>query len=152
MLAGAAADKAAMSGERNAQLVRCLLDAWNDQRDPGFDAYHPDAEWDFSNWNFHAEGSWEGEEEQMEFLANFLREWDQTHVDIEDVVATPGGQVVALVRFSARSRATGAWQSEPGAFLFLFRDGMIARLSLYRDREEALRVLRSALEPDAISG
>ena len=61
--------------EGNVELVRALIDRWNERGEAALDAYHDDVEWDFSGWDFEVEGTWRG----MEGIESVLEGLFHTH-------------------------------------------------------------------------
>lgn len=127
-----------MSSE-NVELVRSLIDAWNDRGEPLLEAYHDDAEWDFRGWGFELRGTFHGPEGLFKLLDAVRAEWVKVRVDAEQYVEK-GDKVAFLGHFYARRR-NGLEVSDTGTCVFTLREGKVSRFGLYRDRDEALAVL-----------
>jgi ketosteroid isomerase-like protein len=120
------------------EVVRSLIEAWNERGDPSFDLYHQDAEWDFSGWGFEPHGSLRGIDRIATLMDAVRSDWER--VRVEPVQLREAGDRVGLYgRFYARRRGgSGLEMSDAGTCLFTFREGKIARFALVRDRGEAL--------------
>jgi ketosteroid isomerase-like protein len=128
-----------MAGE-NVELVRSLLRAWNERRDPCFDAYHEDAEWDFSGWDFAVKGTWRGVGAMEDLIDALSDGWEELRVEPDEFI--DGGDKVAFVgRFFARRRDSGLEVSDSGTCVFTMRAGKVAAFQLFRDRARALSAI-----------
>jgi ketosteroid isomerase-like protein len=76
---------------------------------------------------------------------DWLRAWDDFHVDGEEFREIDGERVLVLIRYGGRGSPSGM-QVTPmeAACLFHVRDGKVVKLVLHRDRERALADLGSA--------
>src|SRR5439155_12831315 len=63
--------------EGNVELVRALIDRWNERGEAALDAYHDDVEWDFSGWDFEVEGTWRGMEGIESVLEGLRERWEE---------------------------------------------------------------------------
>jgi ketosteroid isomerase-like protein len=123
--------------EKNVEIVRSLIDAWN-RRDAGVDAYHEDAEWDFSRSRFgEIRHSWKGADGMREVFASVLSAWSELRVEPEQVLGA-GDQVVVLARHYGRRPSSGLEISDGGAYVIAMRDGKVAKFTFYPDKDEAL--------------
>src|SRR5688572_30750594 len=85
----------------NVAVVRSLIEAWN-RRDPGADAYHEDAEWDFSRSRFgEIRHSWKGVDGMRTVFAKVLDSWSELRVEPERIVPA-GDEVVVIARHCGR--------------------------------------------------
>ena len=130
--------------EQNVEIVRSLIDAWN-RRDAGVDAYHEDAEWDFSRSRFgEIRHSWKGVEGMREVFATVLSAWSELRVEPERILAA-GDEVVVLARHYGR-RSGGLEISDGGAYAITMRDGKVAKFTFYPDKDEALEAVGLSLD------
>lgn len=67
---------------------------------------------------------------------DWLAAWDGFRIEVEELVEE-GDAVLALVRFGGRGKVSGIEvDGLPGADVFCFRAGRVARLEHYHSREE----------------
>jgi ketosteroid isomerase-like protein len=85
-----------------------------------------------------AEGVFLGPEGFVRGLQVLTDTWDDFHVLPEELIDPGGDQIVVFARLRGRAHASGIPLDEPVAHIFTFRDGQIARLQVYEDRDEAL--------------
>jgi ketosteroid isomerase-like protein len=119
------------------ELVRSLIQGWNQAADPRLDLYTDDAEFDFDGWGFAVSGSFTG----VEHLSAALREIQQTweEIKLEPVEFTEAGDcVVVEALFYLRQRGSGLQVSDSASLVYSLVDGRIARLEIHRDHELAL--------------
>ena len=74
----------------------------------------------------------------------FLSAWDDLTIDNDGVFAGEDGRHVLLLRLTGRGRGSGMQVAAEGANVVLLRDGRIARLEMFWDREAALRAAGAA--------
>jgi ketosteroid isomerase-like protein len=136
--------------ERNVEVVRSLIDAWN-RREAGIDAYHADAEWDFTRSRFgEIRHSWKGVEGMREVFASVLSMWSELRVEAERIVAN-GDDVLVLARHYGRRPSSGLEISDTGSYLITMRDGKVAKFVFYPEKDEALEALGLGAEGEAVS-
>ncbi len=70
---------------------------------------------------------------------DFLGAWEDFRVQAERVVAGAPGMYVMLLRLKGRGRTSGVAIDAEVANLVTVRDGQIARLEMFWDRDAALR-------------
>jgi ketosteroid isomerase-like protein len=135
--------------EHNVELVRSLIDAWN-RRDAGIDAYHDDAEWDFTRSRFgEIRHSWKGVDGMREVFASVLAAWSELRIEAERIVAN-GDDVVVLARHYGRRPSSGLEISDGGAYLITMRDGKVARFVFYPEKHEALEAVGLASDGEVL--
>jgi len=132
--------------EGNVELVRALIDRWNERGEAALDAYHDDVEWDFTGWDFEVEGTWRGMEGLESVLEGLRERWEEVRVEPEQLIDRDD-KVGFFGRFFARRRYSGLEVSDSGTCVFTLRDGKISAFSLYRAREDALNALGLAEWP-----
>ena len=67
--------------------------------------------------------------------------WDEFEAVPEELFDPGGDEILVFARLRGRAHASGIPLDEPVAHLFTFRDGKIARLKVYEDRDEALKAV-----------
>jgi len=70
---------------------------------------------------------------------DFLSAWDDFHVETERVVPGDAGVYALLIRLVARGKGSGVQTDAEVANVIRMRDGRIARLEMFWDRDAALR-------------
>jgi ketosteroid isomerase-like protein len=102
------------------------------------EAVHPDFVWDISTYRGAiVPGTHVGVEETNEWLAEWLEGFDDWSVEIEEAIDA-GDLVVTIVRQRGKAKHGGPPVEMRLAQVWTFRDGLIARMNMYADREEAL--------------
>jgi ketosteroid isomerase-like protein len=76
----------------------------------------------------------------------FLSAWEDLRVEAEDYHELDDQRVLALIHFTGRGKTSGLGVAGKGAALFQVRDGKVARVVTYFDRERALADLGLAAE------
>jgi ketosteroid isomerase-like protein len=75
-------------------------------------------------------------------MRDWLSAWERPlTVEAEEYIES-GDRILALVRWRGRGKGSGAEMEASGAHIWTFREGLIVRCAVYRDRDEA----RAALE------
>lgn len=76
----------------------------------------------------------------LEGWRRWLAEWDEVTVTATDTfIRTEDGEVIVPTRIRGRGKTSGAPLDEPAANTWRFRDGKAVRLTLYANRDTALR-------------
>jgi ketosteroid isomerase-like protein len=121
----------------NVEIVRSLIDAWN-RREPGLDAYHDDAEWDFTRSRFgEIRHRWTGVDGMREVFGKVLAAWAELRVEPEQILDA-GDEVVVVARHIGRRPDSGLEISDGGAYVIAMRDGKVSKFTFYPDKDEAL--------------
>jgi ketosteroid isomerase-like protein len=99
-----------------------------------FSYVHPEIEWRtvFLGETFH------GHEECVRVWHDFLRWADDYRVTLEEIEDFGGGQVFVVITIGGRSKNSDARMGTRFYSVATVRDGQVARLAEYTDREEAL--------------
>ena len=74
-------------------------------------------------------------------LAGWLSAWERPLVIEVDELIPRGDRILAMVRWRGRGKGSGVKMEAGGAHLWTFRDGLVVRFDVYRDREEARAAL-----------
>ncbi len=130
----------------NVEIVRRVLDAAN-RRDTTstLDLYHPALVWD------HTRGPvrelmgggqvYHGHEGLRRWFQEVYEAWDDLEARIVEMIDM-GDQVIAVIDYRARGRASGAHVEMSGlAGLWTIREGKVVRAAFFRTREEALEAM-----------
>ena len=76
-------------------------------------------------------------------LAGWLSAWEHPLRIEADQFIESGDRILALVRWKGRGKESGVGMEADGAHLWTFRDGLVVRFEVYRDRDEAQAALGS---------
>jgi ketosteroid isomerase-like protein len=101
--------------------------------------FAPDFVWDMSTFRDWPERqTYEGVDGARQFLADWIGAWEDWELEVEQLVDA-GDQVVAVLRQSGRSKATGLPIDMRFAQLWTLENGVQTRMRMYAEPEEALR-------------
>ena len=126
----------------NVELVRSILAEWERADFRSVSWAHPDIEYVVIGGP--EPGAWRGLAEMAASVRDFMRAWESYGIEAEDVRALDDDRVLALVRLHGRGKGSGLDISETGANgaqVWQVRDGQVAALRLYWDRNQALAEL-----------
>jgi ketosteroid isomerase-like protein len=101
--------------------------------------FPPDFIWDMSNfrgWPDQAE--YRGPQGFNEFITNWLEAWDDWEQEVEDLIDTPGDEVVAVEQQRGIPKSGGPPVTMRFANVWTIRDGSAVRVRCYADVAEAL--------------
>jgi ketosteroid isomerase-like protein len=99
---------------------------------------HPDFVWDTTTFRGElAGGNYVGVDEINEWLADWRGSFEDWSLDIEEIFDA-GDQAVTIVRQHGKPKHGGPEVEMRLAQVWTFRDGLLARMEMYADREEAL--------------
>jgi ketosteroid isomerase-like protein len=103
------------------------------------EAVLPDFVWDMTTFRgaIFLGGTYEGVDGANEFLAEWLENFEQWVLDVEEVFDA-GDRVVVIARQQGKPKRGGPEVEMRFAQVWTFREGLIARMEMYADREEAL--------------
>jgi uncharacterized protein len=121
----------------NAQLVRQGYAALAGDVDGFIAMLHPDAEWHWPR-GVVDKTVFRGKEEIRRGVEEWGEPWEDFRMEPVDFLER-GEDVLAVVRYSARGRASGMDVDEHVAHLWEFRDGLAVRLRMFGDIEKAKR-------------
>jgi ketosteroid isomerase-like protein len=82
-------------------------------------------------------GTFVGVEEINRWIAEWLESFDNWSIEIEETLDA-GDLVVTIVRQRGKAKHGGPPVEQRLAQVWTFRDGLIARMNMYADRDEAL--------------
>jgi ketosteroid isomerase-like protein len=100
---------------------------------------HPDFVWDMTTFRgaIFLGGTYEGVDGANEWLAEWLGSFESWSLDVEEIFDA-GDQVVAITRQQAKPKHGGPEVEMRIAQVWTFRDGLMARMEMYAERNEAL--------------
>jgi ketosteroid isomerase-like protein len=98
---------------------------------------HPDAEWHWPPGGADA-GVYRGAAEIRRGMALWDEPWADFRMEPEELLEREDA-VLAIVRYRARGRASGAPVEYPVAHLWEFREGVVVRMRMFGDAEKAKR-------------
>jgi uncharacterized protein len=102
-----------------------------------FDQMHPEIVWEDSP-RMPDSRSYSGIENVRRYLESFARHWDELRWEPEAVVEADD-VVLAFVRLVAKGKASGATVDAEIAHVYNLREGLVAHVRTYFDRDEARR-------------
>jgi ketosteroid isomerase-like protein len=124
--------------QENVEVVRQVLDQWNDTGELPWELLDPDFEYviDPPAW---LAGTYRGHAEVSDLIRRVAEVFDEFRFEVDDLVPA-GDRVVSLGGIRVRGALSGAGAVQAGgAGLHELRDGRIVRIRIYFDREQALR-------------
>ena len=134
----------------NLDLVRSIFAAW--ERGDFRRSDWADPEIEFVIARGPAPGHWTGMTAMAEAWRGFLSAWDSWGVEADEYRELDDERVLVLSHYAGRGKTSGLDLGQIGALgasLFRVRDGKVARLAVYWDRDRALADLGLAPEGDA---
>jgi ketosteroid isomerase-like protein len=132
----------------NVELVRSIFSAWERGDFSSVEWAHPEIEWVIPDGLSPAR--WSGLAGLVEGERDFLRGWQNYHLEVDEYRELDDDRVLVLVHSSGRGRASGLELAEigerGGAAWVQVRDGKVTKLVTYYDRERAFADLGLAPE------
>jgi hypothetical protein len=124
------------------EKLEALYEDWAQGDYSRADIFDPAVELDSSGMGERIRAS--GIEEFIAAMGQWLSAWGRPlTIEAEELIGS-GDRILALVRWRGRGKGSGIEVEAGGAHLWWFRDGLVIRLKVYRDRDEA----RAALEAE----
>ena len=71
----------------------------------------------------------------------WLGTWEDYRQELEEIIDTPGDEVIVLVREFGRGKGSGIEVERPIAAMWTLRDRKAVRIRFYPDRDAALEAL-----------
>ena len=87
-------------------------------------------------------GEYTGSEQIRESWRGWLQSWDGFQVEATEVIPGPEGRYLVMQVFRGKGKASGVESTGQTAVVAAMRDGKIARLEGFWDRDAAIRALR----------
>ena len=126
--------------QENVETLRAAYEAFSRR---GWDALtriaHPDFELKVPD-RFPVAGTYRGPEEARRFFAEFLEPFDEVIVEPERFFEQ-GNRIVVFLLLRHRPKASSAVADIRIGHLWTMRDGKVARLEIFPEREEALEAV-----------
>ena len=124
--------------QENVEVVRVFMEHTNRTGgEPLWELLDPDIEWIIDPTGLLA-GTYRGHEGVREFFERLRESFDETHVEIDELIDA-GGSVVLLCRIRNRGRSSGMTVEQPTGWVSEVRDGRIVRSRVYFRPAEALQ-------------
>lgn len=123
----------------NLDLVRSVLADWERADFRSVSWAHPEIEYVVTGGP--EPGKWDGLGAMMASVRDFMSAWDNYGISAERFYELDAERVLVLVRLSGRGKVSGleiADTGAEGAEVWHIRDGAVARLHMYWDRDRAL--------------
>ena len=142
-----------MSSSANVKLVRSLYADWERGDYSSSEWAHPEIEWVVADGP--DPGTWIGVTGMADGFRSSMGVWKDVRAEVEEYRELDGERVLVLEWRRARGKASGLELSKmrsEGAVLFHLRDGKVARLVFYWDRDGAfadLGLAPGSASPDA---
>ena len=126
--------------QENVEIVRALNEAINrGEMDAWFKHFAPDCEVDVSRAIGPWRGTYHGLDQARQSFEEFLEPWESFRIELdelidagEEVVASGVGYFRGRDGIEVRTRTASVWT---------IRDGAIARMCFYQERQEALEAV-----------
>jgi ketosteroid isomerase-like protein len=140
MLGGRIGDDYSDMGQ-NADIVQRGFEHFASTGDVLAEIMAPEFVWDMSHFTgWPEQQTYDGVEGAQTFLRDWTGAWDHWRIEVEEMRET-GDQVLAILRQSGQSKATGMPLEMTFAQVFTVRDGRQARMEMYSEVEEAKRAV-----------
>jgi uncharacterized protein len=132
--------------EDNLEIVRAAYEAGNrGDWDEFFGWFHPDAEWETDPRVPNA-GIYRGHEDVRRFIEDQGRPFESTIAEIERLIPSDD-RVLAPVRVRRRLRGSTAEVDVRIGHLWTLRDGKVARIQAFAERQRALAAIGLPASP-----
>jgi ketosteroid isomerase-like protein len=73
----------------------------------------------------------------VEAMRSWLAAWERPLKLEAEEFLTSGDRVLALIQWSGRGKGSGVPLEAGGAHIWTFREGLVVRIEVYRDRDDA---------------
>jgi ketosteroid isomerase-like protein len=123
------------------EKLEILYDDWVQGDYSRADIFDPEVELDSFGMGERIRAS--GIEEFIVAMSGWLSAWDRPLTLEADELIGSGDRILALVRWRGRGKGSGIDVEAEGAHAWTFRDGLVIRLEVYRDRDEARAAFES---------
>ena len=131
-----------MEGASDLERLRGLYEEWARGDYTRADIFDPTVEMDTFGMGEPMRAS--GLDDLAATLGAWLSAWERPLLIEAEEFIPSGNRILVLVRWSGRGKGSGVEMEAGGAHLWTFRDGLVVRFDVYRDRGEA----RAALEAE----
>ena len=125
--------------QENVEIVRRLLDQYNETGEPPWGLFDPEVEWviDPAAW---VAGTYLGHDGVREFFARVAEAFDRLQLEIDSFLDA-GDAVVSLGRTRVHRELSGVTTGQPLAMVWRVRDGRVVVARSYLRPEEALEAV-----------
>jgi ketosteroid isomerase-like protein len=121
--------------------LRAIIEVINERgSDAGFDLYDPEVEF-YEDPRFPQAQVFRGREEVAGYFRRFTASFAHYRFEIEDLRDAGDERVMAVLRESARGKASGVDVERRSGWVFTFRNGKALRLEIYLDPGDALKAV-----------
>ena len=128
----------ATDDESRIELIKELFAAnARDELESLLESAQPDLILDWSHSRGVRAGVYKGREAAFDFFAAFVDVWDELEYFHDEFIPL-GETIVRVGGMRAKGRGSGVEITAKGAQVFEFRDGLLARMTLYQAKDEAL--------------
>jgi ketosteroid isomerase-like protein len=126
--------------QENVEIVHQIFNALNRDDLPAVMKHAaPDFVFDFSRSRGFERGEY-GRDEMLARPDPFLGLWESVRWEMEEFIEAAGDRFVTVQRAYMRGRDDIVLPTR-GAWLWLFRDGQVARVTFFQERREALEAV-----------
>lgn len=133
----------AMPEQDNLDIARLVVERWNaNDLDGALELYADDAVM-LSGPDWPEQSSWEGLESIRRNMTEWREVWESSQMEL-DHLESFGDRIVGTGFWNTRSRLSGVDGRMPFVVLLTLRDGKIASLEWFTDRELAVAAARGA--------
>ena len=133
-----------MKGDGRAEVekLKRLYEEWARGDYSRSDIFHPELK--METFGMGEPMRAESYEEFVEAMRKWLSAWERPITIRAEEFIVSENRVLVMITWTGRGRGSGAEMEAGGAHLWTFRNGLVVRYEVYRDRDEA----RAALEAD----
>jgi len=121
--------------EENVEAIRRGYEHFNQDGEPDWNLFHPDAELDATN--VVGFGVIRGREEVLTALRDYASSFDEWQIEPEELIDA-GERVFAAVRDGGRMKATGGEVFNRFFHVWYFDSGKVIAWKTFRDKDAAL--------------
>jgi ketosteroid isomerase-like protein len=125
----------------NVELIRRGYEVFVNTGEPLGENLADDFVWDMSTFRgWPEQQTYEGLEGMRQFVDDWVGAWEDWRLEVEEL-HDAGDDVVAILRQSGRSKATGLPVDMHFAQVWTIRDGKQTHMRMFREPEEAFRAV-----------
>jgi ketosteroid isomerase-like protein len=123
--------------KRDLETLEALYARWARGDFANTDAFTEDVVW--VPTGAPESGVFTGIEELTKSWRGFLQAWEELRISAKEVIPGSGGKYVVMQVFRGKGKSSGVETEGKTAVFFTMRDGKVARMEGYWDRDAALR-------------
>jgi ketosteroid isomerase-like protein len=125
--------------QENVELVRRAVAEFTKTQQPSTELLAPGFVWDMRSWPaWPGQAEFHGPDGFREFFAEWIDAYEEWTQEPESVIDAGDNQVVATTVQRGRLRGSDSWVDLRIAFLYTVEDGLISRIEVYENPEDAL--------------